>query len=119
MKVALTVWQNRISPLFDSARRLLVVDFDNRRIVGRHRVIFDNESAAARASTLSALGVDILICGAISDSFVNSIKTHHIDIISFVSGNIDEVIEAYVSGTLGNEKLVMPGCKARHDPAAK
>ena len=119
MKVALTVWQNRISPLFDSASRLLVVDFDNRRIVGRHRVIFDNESAAARASTLSALGVDILICGAISDSFVNSIKTHHIDIISFVSGNIDDVIEAYGSGTLGNEKFRMPGCTPRHDPAAK
>jgi predicted Fe-Mo cluster-binding NifX family protein len=115
----MTVWGDRISPLFDTTQKLLVVDFDNRHVVGQHRVIFDNESAAARASTLAALGVDVLICGAISASFVNFIKAHHIDIIFFVSGKIDDVIEAYVSGTLCDEKFMMPGCIPRHDPADK
>ena len=119
MKVALTVWKDRISPLFDSTRRLLVIDVDNRSIVERHRANFESESAVARATTLASLGVDILICGAISAFFVNCIKAHHIDIIPFVSGRIDDVIEAYVSGTLGDERFMMPGCTPRHDPAAK
>jgi hypothetical protein len=31
MKMALTVWENRISPVFDAARMLLVVEIDNTR----------------------------------------------------------------------------------------
>ena len=36
MQVASTVWQGRISPLFDSKRKLLVAQIEDNRIVATH-----------------------------------------------------------------------------------
>ena len=110
MKLAVTIWKNRISPLFDSSRRLQIVDIRKRCVAGVHSIDLDIRSAADRASALAALGVDLLICGAISSEFLRRIQQKHIDIIPFVSGTLDEVIEAYLSGTLVNGELSMPGC---------
>ena len=68
MKLALTVWENRISPLFDCARTLLIVEIVEQRTTGKHVESFNYESPFSRATRLSDLGVKVLICGAVSDS---------------------------------------------------
>ena len=65
MKVALTVWENRVSPLFDSASMLLIADIEDRGITRKHIEPFECESAFSRAARLDDLGVNVLICGGI------------------------------------------------------
>ena len=113
MKVALTVWENRISPLFDSARTLLIVDVVDRTATGRDFEAFHYESPFSRAARLSDLGVKVLICGAVSDLFANIIETHGIRIIPFVKGAVDEVLDAYLTGELCDSKFRMPGCGSK------
>ena len=110
MKVALTVWENRISPLFDCARTLLIVDIADQTATGRHFESFHYESPFSRAARLSDLGVKVLICGAVSDLFASVIETHGIRIIPFVAGAVDEVLDAYLAGILSDLKFRMPGC---------
>ena len=115
MKLALTVWENRISPVFDCAQTLLVVDITGDMPTGKHFEPFRYESPFSRATKLSDLGVKVLICGAVSDSFANIVETYGIRIIPFVAGAVDEVLDAYLTGGLYNAKFRMPGCGSRND----
>ena len=110
MKVALTVWENRVSPVFDCAQRLLIVDINKRSETGRQLEPFHWQSPYSRASRLSALGVEVLICGAVSEQFANIIDTCGVRMIPFVAGNVDEVLDAYLENRLDDEKFLMPGC---------
>ena len=113
MKVALTFWENRISPVFDCARRLLIVDIVDRTALDKHFKNFHYDSPFSRAGELSNLGVKVLICGAVSDLFANAIETYGIKIIPFVTGAVDEVLDAYLMGTLSSSKFLMPGCRSK------
>ena len=113
MKVAVTVWENRISPLFDATRTLLIADIDNSAVTEKHLVPFNCLSPFSRAATLEKLGVSTLICGGVSDFFANLIEARNIRIIPFVAGRVDEVIEAYLRDTLCQNKFRMPGCGHR------
>ncbi len=111
MRIALTVWGNRISPLFDSAAMLLVADIEKGGEVKRLYEPLKNRSAFSRAARLDELGVKVLICGGISDLFANLIEARNIRIISFAAGRVEEVLEAFVAGDIYRKDLRMPGCE--------
>jgi predicted Fe-Mo cluster-binding NifX family protein len=119
MKLALTVWENRISPLFDCARRLLIVEIVDQTATGKHVESFNYESPLSRATRLSDLGVKVLICGAVSDSFASMIETQGIRIIPFVAGAVKDVLDAYLTSGLCDSKFRMPGCKTLRDKGFK
>ncbi|RJQ73295.1 MAG: hypothetical protein C4519_17885 [Desulfobacteraceae bacterium] len=108
MQVALTVWEGRISPLFDSTRMLLVAEVKGRRITARHYEPLDCDSAFSRADRLNALGVDVLICGAISDAFADSIEARGIKLVPFSSGEVEEVLKAYLTDDIASGRYHMP-----------
>ena len=113
MKVALTVWENRISPLFDCSRTLLIVDIVEHTATGRRFEAFHCNSPFSRAAKLSDLKIKVLICGAVSDPFANIIKTCGIRIIPFVTGPVDEVLDAFLTGGVCDSKFRMPGCGSK------
>ncbi len=110
MKLAVTVWENRISPLFDATRTLLIVDIHDRVITEKYLTPFDCISPFSRAATLEELGVSTLICGGVSGFFANLIEARDIRIIPFVAGHVDEVIDAYLRDALCRKRFRMPGC---------
>ena len=109
MKVVLTVWENRISPVADSAKELLVVDVENQTILGRRTESLDAESVFYRAKRLVDLGVKIFICGAISDFFAGLLEGYGIRLIPFICGEADEVLEAYLEECLLCPRFMMAG----------
>jgi len=119
MKLALTVWENRVSPLFDSTHMLLIVDIKKRNVIGKHFETFHYESPFTRAAKLANLDINVLICGAISDLFANPIEIYGIRIIPFIAGTVDEVLDAYLMGVLSSPKFRMPGCKSKGEGAFK
>jgi len=119
MKLALSVWENRISPVFDCAQTLFVVDITRGMVTGKWFEPFGDESPFFRATRLSELGVEVLICGAVSDSFANIIETYGIRIISFIAGSVEEVLDAYLAGGLPNAKFRMPGCGKGSDKSSR
>ena len=115
MKVALTVWEGHISPLFDATRMLLVAKIERREVTETHFEPFECESDFSRVSRLDQLGIDVLICGGISRFFANFIEARNIRIIPFSSGTVSEVLEAFIQGTLFSNRFRMPGCVPRRD----
>jgi predicted Fe-Mo cluster-binding NifX family protein len=110
MRVAFAAWNDRIAPLFDVARRLHVVDTRGGRIVRQSEEPLVEPTPAARAACLARLGIDALVCGAISRPQEALIQAYGVRVVAFVSGGLREVVEAWRARTLGRESFAMPGC---------
>ena len=113
MIIALSVWQERISPLFDMARQLWVVEAEKGREVSRREVPLNEGLFQLRAAKLSQLGVEILLCGAISRPFAYMLTSSGIRVFPFLSGDAQEVLEAYLAGELSGSRLSPCGCGLR------
>ena len=108
-KIALAVWGNIMSPVFDSARLALIVEIRNGEVIDSHYKELGLELPYSRALRLSEWGVQVLICGAISAGYSRTIELYDIDVISFISGDVDKVLVAYLNGTLTADAFYMPG----------
>lgn len=62
-----------------------------------------------RTRDIQRLGIGVIICGAVGDSFYNLLREAGIDLVCGITGDIDEVIEAYHKGTLEQPRFRMPG----------
>jgi len=117
MKIALPVWEGRVSPVFDTARRLLLVDCDDAVEVARSEEPLTERLAPRRAARLMDLGANVLICGAISRPLASMLASYGIQVVPFVSGDAEEVLSTYLSGGLRDPNIaprfLMPGCRRR------
>lgn len=114
MRIALPIWESRISPVFDTAGSLLVVEVSDTEEVGRTEERLNEPFPPQRAARLVQLGVDVLICGAISRPLLCMVTGYGIQVVPFVSGDADEILSAYLSGRLRGPdfppQFRMPGC---------
>ena len=110
MKIAIPVYNDSVSNVFDFAHRLLLMDIENGREVERCEVELKAESLPQRAGNLKNLGVDVLICGAISQALVNMVTASGIQVLPYVTGRVNDVLEAYLTGQLAKPQFSMPGC---------
>ncbi|SHF17716.1 Predicted Fe-Mo cluster-binding protein, NifX family [Desulfofundulus australicus DSM 11792] len=109
MIIALTRWGNRISPLFDVAQEALVVEIDRGRPVTWRRVKLDS-AWPSRLEQLVRQGVEVLICGGISNFLYYQLVSRGIRVIPWVTGEVEEVLWAFLQGRLDQENYSMPGC---------
>ncbi len=110
MKIAVSVWEGKVSPLFDTASRLLVLDVEDNKETSRLELYLDEQTLIQKCSCIQVLGVDVLICGAISCHFHGMLTTSNIHVIPWVCGSASEILESYMQGTLLNSRFAMPGC---------
>jgi predicted Fe-Mo cluster-binding NifX family protein len=113
MKTALTVWANRISPVFDAASMLMIAEFGDSRIQSRLYEPFDPDRPSHLAARLLRLHVSTLICGAISQRPAMLLEAGGIRLIPFITGRAEKVLQAYVRAMPITPAFQMPGCQCR------
>jgi len=114
MKIAIPVWNERVSPVFDVAEKILIADVEGGIEKARSRYQLESTSPVARATEIGNLGIDVLICGAISRPLEAMITANGVGVIAQVCGNVDEILKAYTSGRLlTSRRYLMPGCWRR------
>ena len=113
MRTAIPVWGTEVSPVFDFARRILVVESDLGHETTRFSYELPKKSMSSRAERLLALGADVLICGAISNPLSKMVVSSGINLIPWKCGPVEEILQAYFSGSLQDPKFSMPGCRDR------
>jgi len=113
MKVAIPHWQGRVSPVFDVARNLLVVDTDDGVERARQDLVLVVEEPQLRAARLAAIGADVLICGAISRPLEVAVVAAGIDVIPQTCGDVENVLAAFLDRRLRQDTFLMPGCCGR------
>ena len=111
MKAAFAVWNKRIAPVFDVAREIRLVEAESGRIVRETDERLPADSGPETGRCLIELGVDTLVCGAISRFMLSLIAAYDIRVVSFVAGDLCEIIRAWLSGDFRKEAFTMPGCR--------
>jgi predicted Fe-Mo cluster-binding NifX family protein len=116
MRIALPVWAGRVSPVFDVAEQILVVD-----IVGGEAAFSENHivRGADRAGLPAELGVEALICGAISHELEERLIASGIEVVTEIRGEVRDVIRAYADGSLTSARFSMPGSHSRRRRARR
>ena len=109
MRIAIPIWDDKISPVLDTASRLLIVDVEGQNEAGRFEIYLDEQDLSRRCFRIQGMDVNILICGAISHSFARMLIASGIDVIPERSGLAEEVLSAYLQGDLFNSRFLMPG----------
>jgi predicted Fe-Mo cluster-binding NifX family protein len=99
--------------VFDTAARVLFVDVDGSGSLNRFAVDLPNGSLRHRVARLAENGADVLICGAISRLLCEMVEAAGVKVKPFLSGPLDELIQAYVEGDLSDPRFAMPGCGKR------
>ncbi len=113
MRIAIPIWDDKVSPVLDAASRLLIVETENRNVASHFEIYLDEHELSRRCFRIQGMEIDILICGAISDAFSRMLTASGVDVIPEISGHAEEVLKAYLQGDLFNPKFLMPGCKRK------
>ena len=111
MKVAIPHWRGRVSPVFDVAGRLLVVDLAKGREEQREQRALTASDPLKRAKQVSQLGTEVLICGAISWPLELALSSAGVRVVPFTCGKVEEVLTAFMNGKLTRGAFLMPGCR--------
>lgn len=112
-KVGITHHLGYVSPVFDVARNLLSVASRDRHGQDREEAILETSDPFLRAQKIKDLGVDVVVCGAISRVYEMALSGKGIKVISSVCGPLEDVLSAFLDGTLDDSKFLMPGCAGR------
>lgn len=110
MIIGLTTWGQRISPVFDSAQKLIVVDAQDSKITARRFEKIDPSIPLLLSEKLKELKMEVLICGAISKGLADIIESVSIHCIPFITGDVETVLNSYIKGEVLTSKFLMPGC---------
>jgi predicted Fe-Mo cluster-binding NifX family protein len=109
MKIAIPTWNGRVSPVFDSASRLVVVEVGEEGEYSRFETDISEHFLPSKTMRLTGLGVDTLICGAISRPLAYMVTTAGINLIAWISGQVEDVLKAFLRGNLLDTQFLMPG----------
>jgi predicted Fe-Mo cluster-binding NifX family protein len=110
-KLGIPVFQERVSPVFDTSTRLLMITYNENREIERREIFLDGFSLTERVSILRQSGITVLICGGITDTLYHMLKSAKIRLITGIAGSADQVLDAFLSDQLQKPPFLMPGYK--------
>ena len=113
MKLALPQHDGRVSPVFDSAGSLLLVEVgaSGERTETVHALT--GLTPIMRIDLLSRLGATTLLCAGILRMTAQCAEDAGIEVLDGIVGSTAEVIEAYLSGTIEGPGFSMPGSRGQ------
>ena len=100
MRIAVTYENGNIFQHFGHTEQFKVYDIENGKIVKAEIVDTNGSGHGALAGILSAIKVDVLICGGIGGGAQMALAEAGIKLYGGVHGNADEAVNAFVAGNL-------------------
>jgi len=119
MKIALSIWKDCISTVFDSADQLLIFEPDGTSGYKRTTIKLIATDVQGRASEMREQRIDVLICGAISRPLENLLSSVGMRVFAFVRGPVEDVWAAYQNNRLEQALFSLPGCRGRRAGAGR
>lgn len=108
--VALTIWNGQLATVADFCQRLRLVEIDQCAVIAQREIDAPGKDASHWCGRLAAEGVSTLICGAITRHLGRQLHDGGIAVVDGCSGAADEVLAAWLAGTLGQSRWRLPGC---------
>ena len=100
MKIAVTYENGEIFGHFGHTKQFKVYETENGKILSSKVVDTNGSGHGALAGMLSALDIDVLICGGIGGGAQMALAQAGIKLFGGVQGDADKAVEAYLNNAL-------------------
>ena len=114
MLIAIPVLQERISPVLDTAARLLLVTRHRGKEVERKEFVLSPLPPEGLARSVAELRVDVLLCAALSEQLLRALERSGVRVKPHLCGEVESVLRAFDCGKLQRNEFRMPGCWGQH-----
>ncbi len=115
MKIAMPVREKNIAPTIDFANSMVIWQTEGLKkgnpFNGVQEVIdFSSSNIEKKIEILRKNQVDVVICGAVSNEFQRLLEAYDIRLIGWICGVMDDVAQAFLDGSIEDDRYVIPGC---------
>jgi predicted Fe-Mo cluster-binding NifX family protein len=100
MKIAISLFGNKVSPRFDLSPELWIITEENGRVVRQEKISAERLDIPQRIEKLTSSGVTKVICGGIHDFSLDQLKNRGIDVFHNVIGEADIALDIFLKGEL-------------------
>lgn len=112
-RIAITCENNEVFQHFGRTPRFMIYDVDDNQIINQKEIKNDGVGHSALVNVLQEYNVEVVICGGLGMPMYNHLIEANMEVYPGVTGNVDEVIQDYLDGTLDydiNTPMNHSGC---------
>jgi len=113
MRIAVPICDGHVSPVLDTAARLLVVRRHRGAEVERREIALGAEPSTALVERIAEWGVDVLLCAAVSEPLRRALERQGVRVEMHLCGEAEGLLAAYRGAHWRRAKFRMPGCWRR------
>jgi predicted Fe-Mo cluster-binding NifX family protein len=100
MKVAIPQFESRVSPHFDFASKVLIATVEDGKAIKKELHSLIDLNALRRSAFLQKQGVEVVICGGISNFSVRLLWGNGIKVVAMIAGEAEQVLDQFLRGKL-------------------
>ena len=97
MKIAIPVFQTKISPRFDSTQDFILLQIEQRNVMKREKLPTKGWPLSAKINHLVDMGVDTLICGGIDLESMQQLNYNGIKVYSWITGEVEDAVTCFLN----------------------
>jgi len=109
IKIATAIFKSRVSPRFDCAPEMLIIEKNNSDISERRKINTEGLTALERIKQLNKWDINVLICGGIDEQSMQLIGANNIKIYSWITGEYEDAVSSFMTGKLASGNMMGPG----------
>ena len=98
--IAISIFGNRVAGRLDCAEQLLLAVVQDGKIMKKEIVRLPHTNPIQKINDIIGLGVNAVICGGIPGTYLSKLEANQVRVISWIRGEVNEVLEKYLKGDL-------------------
>lgn len=98
--ILVPIFNQRISSRLDCAESFQIVKINNKNIAHSEAIKVYSKNQLEKLNIIISIKPDVIICNGLTDLYQSEIIKNKIEIVPWVHGQIDEVVNSFIKGTL-------------------
>jgi predicted Fe-Mo cluster-binding NifX family protein len=100
VKLAIPRMGEDVAPCLEYSATIAIFTIEDGQVVDQLDFPFRSPEPVDRIRLLRDQHVDVVICGGVQEAFEDLVRASGIELISWVSGNVEDLLASYLSGRL-------------------
>lgn len=100
MKLAIPIFNTKISPRFDQAQGFVLLETNDSQVVERAEMATRGWSEIDKMRQLVELGIETLICGGIDRASLQYLSFNKVNVYSWVTGEVDDAVACFLDNRM-------------------
>jgi predicted Fe-Mo cluster-binding NifX family protein len=115
MKIAIPLFENRISPRLDCAKKALLVNVEEKykKVVLLKEEDFNIGDTSENIEFYISNKINVVICGGLSIEMQDMLVKHGIRVIPWVTGEAQKALDLFIEGKLASGTMLCSGRRLR------